>query len=308
MVGAGTGGHGGDRAEHVVRRALFASVMLAQLLIGAPAAAQCVISAEECRPEAPRWVGEFASLSANALLGGLTSGAMRALGGGSFREGFLSGLPGGAAVYAGKRLAAERFDGAGLLGRQLGSAGTAMVVNAGAARPLLDRVVLRAGPLLVDVAPGRGPPGLRIDPVALGWIVYGVAEPHLDLDWSRSLSAGAPVFRTDGTVIRLGDEDAHAAGVTSAGVIFIADVPAYGDRVFERSLAHERVHVVQQDFFAGAWTGPLADRLLARVVPARALTSHVHVNLSTELMRGFGRLIPEHRDRPWEIEAIFFGR
>lgn len=303
-------GHGGDRAEHgVIGLGARLSACVAALLAAAlPAAAQCPLSAEECTPESPRWVGEFSSLSANAVLGGITAGVRRMIDGGSFRDGFLDGLPGGAAVYAGKRLASARFDGAGLLGRQLGAAGTSMVANAGEGRPLLDRLALPAGPVLVEFERGGGLPSLRLDVIAAGWTIYGIAEPELTFDAGRSLSAGAPVFLTDGKLISFGDPDAHAAGVTWAGVIFLADVPAYGARVFERSLRHERVHVVQQDFFAGAWTAPLADGLLARTPIPAAVASHIRVNLSTELMRGLGTLIPEHRDRPWEIEAIFFAR
>jgi hypothetical protein len=32
------------------------------------------------------------------------------------------------------------------------------------------------------------------------------------------------------------------------------------------------------------------------------------VNLSTELLRLLGGLIPEHGDRPWELESIFLAR
>ncbi len=276
-------------------------------VVATPAAAQCPVDALECQPDSPRWVGEFASLSANALLGGLTAGIVRRMGGGEFAPAFVQGLLGGGAVYAGRRVAAERFDGAGLLGRQVAAVGASIVRNAGDAAPPLSHLRLPVGPVLVDLRAGSRP-SLRIDPVALGWVVYGIAEAELRLDVSRTLSAGTPVFLTSNKLLSFGGDEPHAAGVTNAGVLFVADVPAYGDVVLERSLAHERIHTLQQDFFATAWTDPLAQALLARAELSRRLGAHVSVNLSTELMRGLGRLIPDHGDRPWEIEAIFFAR
>jgi hypothetical protein len=271
------------------------------------AAAQCPIGMDECVPGAPRWVGEFASLSANALLGGITSGVTRALGGGSFRDGFLDGLPGGAAVYAGKRLASERLDGAGLLGRQVAAVGTSMVVNAGEGAALFDRLLLPVGPIRLELAPGSGW-SLRLDPAALAWIIYGIAEPELTFDAGDSFSGGTAIFRTSGKLISFDGAEPHAAGVTKAGVVYVADVPAYGGRAFERALTHERIHAIQQDFFAAAWTDPLGRALLGRTRVTRRVAGVLTFNLATELLMGIGQLIPEHRDRPWEIESIFFAR
>jgi len=283
-------------------------IALLSLLCAAPASGQCGLDVVECRPDAPRWVGEFASLSANAVLGGLTSGVARRLAGGSFSDAFLRGLLGGSAVYAGKRIAAERFDGAGLIGRQVAATGTSMVRNAGKGVHAFDRLLLPLGPIRLDVSPREGRWSVRTDAVAIGWIVYGIAESELELAWGRSIGAGTAIFRTRGTLISFDGEEAHAAGVTNAGVVFVADVPAYGARVLERGLAHERIHVLQQDFIAAAWTDPLVDALLARTAPTRLLRAHISVNLSTELMRALGQLFPTHQDRPWEIESIFFAR
>lgn len=286
-----------------------AAVAVVVLVCGVvPVRAQCGPGPEPCRPDAPRWVGEFASLSANALLGGLTAGLSLHLHGGSFGDGFLKGLVGGSGVYAGKRIAAERFDGAGLLGRQVAAAGTSIVGNAGRGAGLFDRLSLPVGPVWLDFDGGPWPSGARIDGIALGWILYAAVEPELRFDLGRSLSAGTPVFHTNGTVLSFGDGAAHAAGVTQAGVILLADVPPYGDAFLERSFAHERIHVLQQDFMGAAWTDPLARLALDRAGAPPIVGGVLRFNLSTELLRGLGRLIPEHEDRPWEIESIFFAR
>jgi hypothetical protein len=279
----------------------------ASLTMPAGAAAQCP-PGQACPPETPRWVGDFAALSANVFLGGITAGVARHLDGGSFRDGFVDGLTGGAAVWAGKRVAAGRFDGAGLLGREIGAAGVSMVRNAGFGRSLFHTLVLPLGPLQVEWTTTTNALNARVDPIALGWIAYGVAENELHFDFGGTLSAGAPVFRTRDRILRFGDEGVHAAGVTSAGVIIVADVPGYGDAFTRRALAHERVHVLQQDHIAEWWVLPLTRNLLERVPFARHASPHVAVNLSTELLRGLGHLFSAHAERPWELEATFLAR
>ena len=63
------------------------------------------------------WPGELEFLSGNAALGGLTAALIQKLRGVSFWEAFVDGALGGAVAYAGKRIAVERFYGAGLVGR-----------------------------------------------------------------------------------------------------------------------------------------------------------------------------------------------
>lgn len=282
-------------------------LVLASLVVPAGAAAQCP-PGEACPGETPRWVGDFAALSANVFLGGITAGVARRLDGGSFRDGFIDGLAGGAAVWAGKRVAAERFDGAGLLGRQVNAVGVSMVRNAGFGRPLLHTLTLPIGPVGLEWATGDHTFHARVDPIALGWLAYGVAERELHFDFGESVSAGTPIFRTRDRILRFGDEGVHAAGVTSAGVILVADVPGYGDEFTRRALAHERVHVLQQDHIAEWWVLPLTRAVLERVPVARDASPYVAVNLSTELLRGLGHLFSAHGERPWELEATFLAR
>ncbi len=106
---------------------------------------------------APHWAGEFAILSGNAVLSGVTAGVVQKLRGGSFRDGFVRGLTGGGVIYLGKRVAAERFSGAGLLGREVASLGTSMVRNASEGYGLLDDVVLPVG----AAPPWQAPPWQR---------------------------------------------------------------------------------------------------------------------------------------------------
>src|SRR5688500_10942351 len=97
----------------------------------------------------PTWVGQFTVAGANALLSGVTAGVIQELRGGSFSDGFARGALGGVVIYAGKRVAMDRFAGAGLLGREVAAVGTSMVRNAADGVGLLDRVVLPVGPVRV---------------------------------------------------------------------------------------------------------------------------------------------------------------
>jgi len=261
-----------------------------------------------CAFGAPRWVGEFTSLTANAVVGGLTAGLVQEFRGGSFREGFMRGILGGAIVYAGKRVAAEGFAGAGALGRTVAASGASAVRNAGAGEPLLDQLTLPAGPIWFTVSTRTKQVRARVDAATLAWMLYGVAEPELEFDAGESLSSLMPVFRTDGKLLQFGNDSVHAAGVTNAGVYFVADVPAYGPEAARRYRAHERIHVLQTDQFAIQWTDPAAQWLAGRLPALRPALRFVAINLSTELMRMGSGLIAEHGDRPWELESIFFAR
>jgi hypothetical protein len=73
-------------------------------------------------PQRPGWVADFTVLSGNVLVSAVSAGAVQKARGGSFRDGFARGAAGGAGVFAGKRIAAARWAGAGLVGRQVASA------------------------------------------------------------------------------------------------------------------------------------------------------------------------------------------
>ena len=261
-----------------------------------------------CYFDAPRWVGEFASLGANGLLGALTAGLSRHLGGGSFRDGFVEGALGGSIVYAGKRTAAESFAGAGLIGRSVAAVGSSSVRNASRGAPLFSRLTLPLGPLWMEFESSTRDVSTRLDPVALGWMVYGITEPELELDWSGTFSDGTPVFKTHNKVLKLGGDTIYVAGVTNAGIVYSADVPAFGPGHARRHRAHEQVHVIQEDQLAIMWTDPLVRWAMGRAARLRRLRSGLAVNLSTEILRLLGHAVPEHGDRPWEVEAFFFAR
>ena len=261
-----------------------------------------------CIFDAPRWVGEFASLSANGLLGALTGGLSQHLRGGSFQDGFVRGALGGSIIYAGKRAASESFSGAGLIGRSVAAVGSSSVRNASEGAPLFSRLTLPLGPVWMEIDTSTRGIQARLDPVALGWMVYAISEPELELDWADTLSDGTPVFKTHNKVLQLPGDTVHTAGLTNAGIVYLADVPAYGSNHARRHRAHERIHVIQEDQLAIMWTDPLGGWAIGSVPRLRPARSRLAVNLSTEILRLLGGAIPEYGDRPWEVESVFFAR
>ena len=255
----------------------------------------------------PAWVGHFTTASANALLSGVTAGLIQEIRGGSFRDGFTRGALGGAVIYVGKHVVAQDFSGAGLIGRQVSAVGTSIVRNASDAVGTFDRLVLPIGFTRVYWQRHANRQWrAKIDAVAAGWTIYGIAEPQLDLDFKESLSSGAAVFRTNGSVIAF--DDRHAGGVVQAGVIFLSDVRPWGQDYLQRALAHERVHVLQMDQIFLTLNDPHDDQLLRSLPAGRTINRYVDINLSAELLRLLTIPIDKHADRPWEMEAIYLSR
>lgn len=284
------------RASGPLLLALLAALALP---VASPAPAQTLHDHEE------RWasdaVGEAAFLGINALVGGLTAGVWRQFSGGSFEEGFAGGVLGGSVVYAGKRIAAEPFPGAGFLDRDVAAVGSSVARNAADGRPLLDSLALPAGPLRLHLSPrDPAPPAVEADVTELYWITYGLVDPRLELDAAESLSSGAFVFDAERPL--LDHDDEPVLGATAAGVVFLS--PGDGDGR-DGTLAHERTHVLQQDFIHHAWFRPLEEHL-ARNLPADGLVGSVDYDVLYPALRWTAHTAGwDGVDAPLEAEADF---
>jgi hypothetical protein len=245
----------------------------------------------------------------NSLLGALSAGVQQELRGGSFRDGFTRGAVGGSIVYVAKRVVAGEFDGAGLLGRELGSIGASVVRNAGAGQPSLSEIVLPVGVARLYVRPAQRSVRIRPDLTAIGWTIAGLRKDGLRLDWSESLSAGTPVFFADNKILIINDDSAHVGGVTSSGVIYLANVPAFGENVARINNKHERVHVVQEDQLFLTVTEPFEDWAVAKLPKVGPfIVRYVDVNMATSLLDLLSGELPKFLNRPWETEAVFRAR
>lgn len=291
--------------------------VLASLLVGLALAAP--LGAQEQPPEGrpcpqcidvPGWVGQFTVLSGNVLLGGLTAGLIQEFRGGSFQDGFARGAMGGAAVYLGKRVAVEEFDGAGLLGRQVAAVGSSVVRNASDGRPSFERLIFPLGLLRLHVDGSRGwqvTPSL--DATATVTTLYGLAEPKLRFDLGESLSAGAPVFHVDEQLMASVFTGEEASGVEVGFNIFLSDIERFGAEYRRRVFAHERVHVIQGDFFFTTLSDPLVDPLIERLPGGARIRPHIDLDVSDFFVGALSATVfPEYRNRPWELEAEWLGR
>ena len=279
------------------RDAILVSLVLAAIGPFAAGAHAQVCKPTGCPAPPPiadsRLEGHLVSFGVNTVIGALTGGIGNSARGGSFWRGFFIGAGGGAIVYAGKRINAERFSGAGLLARETAAVGTSIVANAATNRGAFDRLVLPIGPTrLYLTRDSTESSGLKIDLPAMLIAAYYAVDSDTELDLGLSLSAGAPVF-----VDRSGTSNA----TESIGVIRLLDATD------EHTRAHEQVHVAQTDFTFVAWSEPLERRLFSSNKTTRALRRYVDFRLDGFLLLGLNAMIP-HASRPWEHEADFLSR
>lgn len=287
------------------RRLAAASLALA-MTVSALVPERTRAQERELSPQEERWrdadLGDDLYFAAsNAVVSGVAAAVIAAFRDHvSVREAFLGGAAGGLAVFLAKRVAAERFTGAGLLARQIGSVGASVGRNAAAGRMPFERIVLSAGLARIYWDRASGEVQVKPDLNAIGWTVRAAFEPRAEFDWSRSLSAGAPVFLTRDATFENG-----AAG-RALGNVIVADPAA---RIpLDDIMAHERVHVVQLDqhfilwgeVFEGWAAGLLGDR-------SSGIVGHVDLVLPTILTGlGVGALWPGPWVRnPLETEAYF---
>ena len=233
-------------------------------------------------------------LATNTLLGGLTGGVSALLRGEPVVEGFVTGAAGGGLVYAGKRLAGEGWSGSGLIGRQIASVGSSLIGNAAAGRGPLDRVALGLGPVHVYIGRER-PAAWRLDAAGTGLLLWGLLSDGIELRLTESISTGAVVFHSE-----RGDEFA------GPGIIFFHRGADPERR--EYVLAHEIVHILHFDQTYLSWSDPVESWLASGSPAARAIHRHVELNVIGFGIGILGTRRWEHRDRPWEIEAMFLAR
>jgi hypothetical protein len=255
--------------------------------------------------DAPRTGGEVVTLGVNALLGGVTAGVRAWARGGSPQAGFVRGAAGGALVYAGKRIAAEPFDGAGALGRPLAAVGSSVVYNAGAGRGMLSRVMLPVGPLHVYLEPrGSSPVRVKLDAAATVAAAYAATRPGARFRAGESLASSAIVFR------RTGPATGQLRGEQAGGVMTVVYPSTSGEidtLQVDRIAAHERVHTVQYDQGFLLWAAPAEEWIAGRSPAVRAIHRYVDFGVNVAAQFAVGAAIP-YDARPWEREAYFLSR
>jgi len=257
---------------------------------------------------APRWRGDAISLAVNSLLGGVTAGVEARVRGTPFGRAFAAGAAGGAVTYAGKRIAVERFGGAGLLGREVAAVGSSVSRNAAEGRAPLERVMLPLGPIRFYVSPlGGAPAQARLDAAAVVAAAYFATRPGARFDAGESLSAGALVFHRPGSAEDVGFDGAQAAGVVLLRDLALDGPNGPGHAVDPaRVAAHERVHVLQYDQSFLLWAAPAERWAMDRAPWSRRVHRWLDLGANAALLSGVGAALP-YESRPWEREAHFLG-
>lgn len=240
---------------------------------------------------------ELATAGVNALIGGVSAATLRLVRGEPMVGAFWQGAVGGGVAYAGKRVAVERFYGAGLVGRQLTSVGGSIIRNATAGRDLLEELVLPVGPVRLYVTEHGVTP--RVDLATL--IVSGAFMAAYDarFDPAASLSAGSLVFRGQ----------SPTPGLTGAGATVVwAEMPASEG---PRLMAHERVHVLQYDQMFLSWGEGLERWVTGKTPQGLGIAGWLdHLDFGVAglgVQAGLGLAIDYHA-RPWETEAYFLAQ
>ena len=285
---------GRDSTGGLLKRWLVGAALLAAMPTRADAQQVCLYSTTCPGPILPERMSREASyaidVGANVLIGGLTGGVAQRWNGGSFWRGFSRGAAGGGRVFAGKQVAAARFTGAGVAGRQVAAIGSSVVSNAAAGRPALSRLVVPLGPVRVYAEPAAGRAHAKVDVAGVAAIAWGATRPGARLDVSSTLSSGAPVFRVSR---EWGHRAAHMAGV------ILVDEQG---RQFTKALAHERVHVAQYDFASVAFGEPAESWIASEIPPLRGLYRYLDFGAALVLLSGLNMVVPDEA-KPGENEA-----
>ena len=270
------------------RRALVVGASLLHALAVTPAASAQVSASKRA-----------SNLAVNGAIGSVLAAAHAMVHGRNPVKALAPGFAGGALMGAGKQIAASRFFGAGLVGRQVSMVGVGVVELA--AR---DTMVFRGtmGPLTLEIRPqakDRVRPRINVVDAATLLIYVLRADAHLDV--SGTISTGTPVFRMP--IAKMEFDGGTAEGFQHTGVILIANELASDPRERQLILGHETVHLLQEDAMSDLIGIPLERALISllpfgdrapRLLEVGALAPLGVIALSTQL---------RYDRRPWEREA-----
>ncbi len=271
------------------------------MILGAAAlTASAAAPAFTQRPSSPAppgtrgYDGSRTVFGVNVLTSAIGAGVLARMSGHSFWRAAAVGAGGGALGFAGKRLAVQRFDGAGLLGRQVASVGASVAQNAVAGRGPLDRVAvpLWLGRIYIERG-GERSVHARLDLVAAVLTTAAILDDGAHFDFGRTLSTGAPVFLQESATPLW-------RGAQLAGVVWIED--RFGPDELVGTLAHEMVHVLQHDGAFTSWTELPEQHVMARLPGFRRVAPWMDVGVHSGVRAALNRMIG-YESRPWEWEA-----
>ena len=241
-----------------------------------------------------------AHLAINGALGGFSAAMFALARGKNPWRAALVGFGGGVTMGAGKQIAGQRFDGAGLLGRQVAALGTSFVRSASEDTMV---VMLPVGPMTFEIRPtavDRVRP--RVNLVATTAVLYYVIRADTRVDLGATVSAGAPVFRFPTETVST--RDGIIFGRMDFGTIVLGAKPSTLDEQRRMTLPHESIHIVQYDFLEQALSLPPERAILRKLGVGEGFLRHVDVGAISVLLAGVLQMHMDYEDRPWEREAV----
>jgi hypothetical protein len=241
-----------------------------------------------------------AHLAVNGALGGFSAAMFALARGKNPWRAALMGFAGGVAMGAGKQVAGKRFDGAGLIGRQVASLGTSFVRSASEDTMV---VILPVGPMTFEIRPSavdRVRP--RVNLVATTAMLYYVLRADTRIDLRATASAGAPVFRFPTETVST--RDGIIFGRMDFGTIVLGRQPSFLDAQRRMTLPHESIHIVQYDFLEQALSLPPERAILRKLGVGEGFLRHVDIGAISVVLAGVLQMHMDYEDRPWEREAV----
>ncbi|MGQ0714376.1 MAG: hypothetical protein ACT4PJ_11695 [Gemmatimonadaceae bacterium] len=241
-----------------------------------------------------------AHLAVNGALGGFSAAMVALAKGKNPWRAALQGFGGGVALGAGKQIAGNRFDGAGLVGRQVSAIGTSLVRSASE-----DTLVMLVpvGPVTFEVRPSavdRVRP--RVNVISAGTMLYYIIRDDTRFDLTATLSSGAPVFRFPTETVST--RDGIIFGRMDFGTIVLGARPPIMDLQRQLTLPHEAIHVAQYDFLDHALALPPERAILRKIGVGEGFLRHADLGIVSVMLAGILQMHMDYDDRPWEREAV----
>ena len=220
------------------------------------------------------------------------------------------GFIGGATVSGGKQLAGANRGPSPFAGRLLAAAGNSLTLSAGGEQPTL---ALQAGPLLItsvkapsdSSASRRWRWRARLNLVQLAYLGYFATSGQYRFDAGMSARLGAPVLRKrSGLAPGLAKDGGGSLGFVRLGTVLLADSSWFQNDSEHDLVAHESVHVLQEDQFNLLLSLP-AERALFKP-PTRAgwFGRHFDLGVLAPLVVTGLEVMTQYERRPWEQEAV----
>jgi hypothetical protein len=241
-----------------------------------------------------------AHLAVNGALGGFSAAMFALARGKNPWRAAVMGFGGGVAMGAGKQVAGKRFDGAGLVGRQLSALGTSVVRSASEDTMI---VLVPMGPMTLEVRPRAvDRVRTRVNLVGSATVLYYIIRADTRVDVGATLSAGAPVFRFPTETVST--RDGIIFGRMDFGTIVLGAAPSVLDEQRRMTLPHESIHVAQYDFLEHALSLPPERAILRALGVGERFLRHIDIGVISVMLAGVLQMQMGYDERPWEREAV----